>query len=77
MITIGVVGVQGAIKEHIDKLSKISNVSPIIVKTKEEIELVDGLILPGGESTAIGKILDEFKLMAYLKEKIKNPDPGT
>ena len=75
MITIGVLGVQGAIKEHIDKLSKISNVTPIIVKTKEEIELVEGLVLPGGESTAIGKILDEFKLMAYLKEKIQNGLP--
>jgi len=75
MITIGVLGVQGAIKEHIDKLSKISNVTPIIVKTKEEIDLVDGLIIPGGESTVIGKLLDEFNLMTYLREKIKSGLP--
>lgn len=75
MITVGVLGIQGAIKEHIDKLSKISNVIPVIVKTKEEIDVTDGLIIPGGESTAIGKLLNDFNLMEYLREKIEKGLP--
>lgn len=75
MINIGVLGLQGAIIEHIRMLEKIDNIYPSIVKTKEDMELVDGLIMPGGESTAIGKLLDDFNLTDFLKGKIQNGLP--
>ncbi|HEX2926242.1 MAG TPA: pyridoxal 5'-phosphate synthase glutaminase subunit PdxT [Ruminiclostridium sp.] len=75
MKKIGVLGLQGAIKEHIDKLSQINNVEPFYVKYKEDIESVDGLIIPGGESTAIGRLLTDFSLTEPLKDKINSGMP--
>lgn len=75
MITVGVLAIQGAVAEHLAALNKIENVNGIEVKTLEEIEQIDGLILPGGESTAMGKILNYFNLLEPLAEKIKQGLP--
>lgn len=75
MITVGVLALQGAVAEHVAALNKIENVNGIEVKTLEEIEQLDGLILPGGESTAIGKILNYFQMLEPLAEKIKQGLP--
>ncbi len=75
MITVGVLAIQGAVAEHVAALNKIENVKGIEVKTLEEIERIDGLILPGGESTAIGKILNYFQMLEPLAEKIKKGLP--
>lgn len=45
------------------------------VKRKREIASVDGMILPGGESTTIGKLLWDLGLMAPLKDRILNGMP--
>ncbi|MHB8063878.1 MAG: pyridoxal 5'-phosphate synthase glutaminase subunit PdxT [Ruminiclostridium sp.] len=71
MKKVGVLGLQGAIAEHIDKLSQIENIEPSIVKYKNEIESIDALIIPGGESTAIGRLLADFDLTAALKARIQ------
>ncbi|KYZ74951.1 glutamine amidotransferase [Anaerosporomusa subterranea] len=71
MLTIGVLALQGAIKEHLDRLQSLPQVKGILVKTTMELEDVDGLILPGGESTAMGKLLREFDLLEPLTAKIK------
>ncbi len=71
MKKVGVLGLQGAVAEHIEKLNKIKNIKPSIVKYKEEIEAVDALIIPGGESTAIGRLLADFDLTAVLKARIQ------
>jgi len=68
LFRVGVLAVQGSVREHLDCLSKIDNVIPTAVKTKNEILSVDALILPGGESTAIGKILKEFALSDAIKD---------
>jgi pyridoxal 5'-phosphate synthase pdxT subunit len=75
MVTVGVLGIQGAVGEHLEKLERISKVNAIVVKTKEELDLVEGLIIPGGESTAIGKLLQDFSLMEPLREKIQSGFP--
>lgn len=75
MITVGVLAIQGAVAEHVAALNKIENVKGIEVKTLEEIEQIDGLILPGGESTAMGKILNYFQMLEPLAEKIKKGLP--
>jgi len=71
MKEVGVLGLQGAIAEHIDRLNQIENVHSCIVKYKKEIESVDALIIPGGESTAIGCLLADFGLTDTLKSRIQ------
>lgn len=75
MVTVGVLSIQGAVREHLEKLQRISKVKAIEVKTKEELGMVEGLIIPGGESTAIGKLLQDFSLIEPLREKIEQGLP--
>ncbi|TDX52746.1 pyridoxal 5'-phosphate synthase glutaminase subunit PdxT [Orenia marismortui] len=62
MLKIGVLSLQGGVEEHLKLLTKIKNVSPCSVKKKKDFIDLDGLILPGGESTTLGKLLDIFDL---------------
>jgi len=76
-ITIGVIGIQGAISEHVAAMKKAlkdSNVSGqvSIVKKKEDIKKSDAIILPGGESSTISKVLTETGLHEELFNRIKN-----
>lgn len=68
-------GFQGSVEEHVKSLYKIDNVLPCIVKTKRDLDNVDGIILPGGESTTIGKLLKDFDMLDVLKEKIEEGMP--
>lgn len=54
--TIGVLDLQGAVREHLAVLQSLS-VPTRCIRLPEELEEVDGLILPGGESTTIGKLM--------------------
>jgi 5'-phosphate synthase pdxT subunit len=75
MITIGVLALQGAIAEHLNHLNALPQVQGIPVKKAEDFNNIDGLILPGGESTTMGKLLREFDLTDILIEKIKSGMP--
>lgn len=66
-VRIGVLALQGDVREHIDMIRKAGG-EAVAVRTREEIEAVDGLIIPGGESTTIGKLLDRFGLMPVLRD---------
>lgn len=68
--TIGILAMQGAIAEHQEILLQIPHTKTRIVKTAKDLDCIDGLILPGGESTAIGKLLDYFSLKEILRQKI-------
>lgn len=59
---IGVLALQGDFAEHIAALNELNNVEAVPVKTAEAIEQCDGLVIPGGESTTIGKLCDRFNL---------------
>ena len=65
---IGVLAIQGSFAEHIEMLSRIG-VHAIEVRTKAEIDQVDGLIMPGGESTTIGKLLKYYGLDEEIKKR--------
>lgn len=58
---IGVLDIQGSVIEHLNALAKVG-VETLGVKTVEDLGDVDGLIIPGGESTTIGKLLRKFGL---------------
>ena len=75
MITIGVLDLQGAVKEHVDKINNISGATALRVKNTKDLEAIDGLIIPGGESTTIGKLLRDFHMLSPLKSKIENGLP--
>ncbi|ACM22377.1 pyridoxal 5'-phosphate synthase glutaminase subunit PdxT [Thermotoga neapolitana] len=71
---IGVLGVQGDVREHVEALHKLG-VETLIVKLPEHLDMVDGLILPGGESTTMIRILKEMNMDEKLVEKINDGLP--
>ncbi|MCX8095072.1 MAG: pyridoxal 5'-phosphate synthase glutaminase subunit PdxT [Caldisericia bacterium] len=75
MVRVGVLALQGAFIEHYYFLKNFDFVEGVLVKKKEDLETVDGLIIPGGESTTIGKLLERYNMKDILKEKIKNGFP--
>lgn len=66
MAEIGVLGLQGAVSEHIKSIEKCG-ATAVVVKHKEELEELDGLILPGGESTTMRKLIDKYDFLDELK----------
>jgi 5'-phosphate synthase pdxT subunit len=66
MAKIGVLALQGAFIEHIKILRELG-VEAIEVRLPEDLEGLDGLIIPGGESTTIGKLAVKYGLMAPIK----------
>ena len=75
MVRIGVLGFQGSVEEHIRSLTMLDDVLPRVVKSEKDLNEVDGIILPGGESTTIGKLLRDFGLLDVLKNKIEEGMP--
>ncbi|QSQ07851.1 Pyridoxal 5'-phosphate synthase subunit PdxT [Koleobacter methoxysyntrophicus] len=75
MKKVGVLALQGSVEEHISILKKIEGIEPIKVKTREELMEVDRLIIPGGESTTMGKLLRDFNLLNPLVDRIKDGMP--
>ncbi|KKP39894.1 MAG: pyridoxal phosphate synthase yaaE subunit, glutamine amidotransferase [Candidatus Peregrinibacteria bacterium GW2011_GWF2_33_10] len=73
-LCIGVLGIHGSVEEHLESLRKCG-MKTLRVKTKEDLEKIDGLILPGGESTTIGKLMNWYGLDKVLKDKIKKGLP--
>jgi len=59
---IGVLALQGDVREHVEILKKLG-VEPVEVRTIEDLDRLAGLIVPGGESTTIGKIMVESGLL--------------
>jgi pyridoxal 5'-phosphate synthase pdxT subunit len=61
MTRIGVLALQGAFIEHVQALGRVG-VEAVEVRRPADLEGVDGLIIPGGESTTIGKLIERFGL---------------
>jgi pyridoxal 5'-phosphate synthase pdxT subunit len=66
---IGVLALQGDVLEHLRVLRRCG-AHAVQVKTPDDLAGVDGLIIPGGESTTIGKLLERFGLMGPLRERV-------
>ncbi|MCK6255089.1 pyridoxal 5'-phosphate synthase glutaminase subunit PdxT [Fictibacillus sp. KIGAM418] len=67
MIKIGVLALQGAVREHIKALQE-SGAEAVSVKRIEELNDLDGLVIPGGESTAMRRLIDKYNFLEPLKE---------
>ncbi|WP_366116494.1 pyridoxal 5'-phosphate synthase glutaminase subunit PdxT [uncultured Cetobacterium sp.] len=71
---VGVLALQGAFIEHANTLKKLG-VEPILIKNTQDLKDIKGLILPGGESTAIGKLLVDLDLISPIRNLIENGLP--
>lgn len=65
---IGILALQGDVREHINILRNL-NSEAVKVKMPEDMEDIDALIIPGGESTAIGMLIKKYSLGERIKEK--------
>jgi pyridoxal 5'-phosphate synthase pdxT subunit len=73
-VKVGVLGLQGDVREHARAI-ETSGGTPVVVKRAHELQSVDALIIPGGESTTIGKLLDRFDLLDGLVQRVDSGMP--
>ncbi|WP_026887902.1 pyridoxal 5'-phosphate synthase glutaminase subunit PdxT [Clostridium beijerinckii] len=71
---VGVLALQGGIIEHINQINLLGHIG-IEIKREEELNNIEALIIPGGESTTIGKLLKITGLIEPLKLKIRSGIP--
>jgi 5'-phosphate synthase pdxT subunit len=73
-IRVGVLALQGAFREHIKSLEKCG-VSAAEIKSPDQLDDIDALIIPGGESTTIRKLLEKYKFRSRLDKFYKDCKP--
>jgi pyridoxal 5'-phosphate synthase pdxT subunit len=66
---VGVLALQGDVLEHVRMLS-LAGARAVAVRHAEQLDDLDGILLPGGESTAIGTMLERFDLLAPLRARL-------
>ncbi|MBC6448611.1 pyridoxal 5'-phosphate synthase glutaminase subunit PdxT [Actinokineospora xionganensis] len=71
---IGVLALQGDVREHTAALTE-GGARVISVRRQSELAEVDGLVLPGGESTTISRLLETFELLEPLRARIAEGMP--
>jgi pyridoxal 5'-phosphate synthase pdxT subunit len=74
-LRIGVLAVQGNFREHVAVLRRVG-ADPVEVRLPEQLDGLDGLIIPGGESTAIGRLMKLYDLDDAVRE-FRGPIFGT
>ncbi|MGH0944472.1 pyridoxal 5'-phosphate synthase glutaminase subunit PdxT [Bacillus mycoides] len=75
MVKIGVLGLQGAVREHVKSVEASGAEAVVVVKRIEQLEEIDGLILPGGESTTMRRLIDKYAFMEPLRTFAKSGKP--
>jgi 5'-phosphate synthase pdxT subunit len=73
-LSIGVLALQGAFLEHANVLHRLG-ATPVEVRLPPDLVGLDGLIIPGGESTTIGKLASQYGLLAPLRQFIEEGKP--
>jgi 5'-phosphate synthase pdxT subunit len=72
--TIGVLALQGDVREHLAALADCG-VRPVPVRRVAELDAVDALVLPGGESTTMSRLLETFELLEPIRARISDGMP--
>jgi 5'-phosphate synthase pdxT subunit len=72
---IGVLAVQGDVREHLRTLTDLG-VTATAVRRTSELDAVDGLVIPGGESTTMAKLARTFDLFEPIRQRIKEGLPA-
>jgi 5'-phosphate synthase pdxT subunit len=72
---VGVLALQGAFREQAETLDALG-ADALLVKTPEQLASVDAIVLPGGESTTVDKLLDSSGLRAPLRDALRDGLPA-
>jgi len=75
MVTIGVLALQGDVAEHLGALEE-SGARALPVRRRQELDAVDALVLPGGESTTMSNLLSSFDLVEPLAARLRAGMPA-
>ena len=73
-VVIGILALQGDVVEHI-AATRRAGAHAVPVKTRADLERIDGLIIPGGESTTVMKLLDRFELAQPIVRRVRDGMP--
>ncbi|WP_449538295.1 pyridoxal 5'-phosphate synthase glutaminase subunit PdxT [Ferdinandcohnia sp. Marseille-Q9671] len=74
MVKIGVLGLQGAVREHTRSV-EASGAEAIVIKKIEQLDEIDGLIIPGGESTTMRRLIDKYGFLEPLRKFAEQGKP--
>ena len=74
-VRVGVLALQGDTREHLAALSE-AGAEAITVRRLSELDSVDALVIPGGESTAMSKLLRDFELLEPLRARLADGMPA-
>lgn len=72
---VGVLALQGDVREHVAAL-RAAGVRTMTVRRESELAAVDGLVIPGGESTTMSRLLDTFELLEPLRKRLASGMPA-
>src|SRR5688572_25433770 len=75
MPRVGVLALQGDVREHVRALGSLG-VETRLVKSADHLESVDALVIPGGESTTIGRLAERFDLLEPLRDRFESATPS-
>lgn len=77
-VSIGIIGIQGAVSEHCSLLNKLNTMSDekrcevSVIRQKTQLDTVQGIVIPGGESTTISRFLQQKGLAEEIKRRVKD-----
>jgi len=74
-VKVGVLALQGATRPHVEVLSALG-ADPVEVRTPDDLNVVDALVLPGGESTTMSFLLDSSGLRSPLRGRLDDGMPA-
>ncbi len=76
MVTkVGILALQGDVEEHADALADCG-VEPVLVKHPQQLDEIAGIVIPGGESTTIGRLARLYGLMEPLEKHLRSGMPA-
>ena len=75
MTTVGILAIQGDFLEHRQMLGRIDNVETAEIRLPQQLDDIDGLIIPGGESTTIAQLIDIYGFRDVLRERASEGMP--
>lgn len=73
-MAVGVLALQGAVREHLEALRRVG-IEGLEVRTPQEVEASEALVIPGGESTTIGKLVVRYGLQEPIRQLAKSGRP--
>nr|WP_219413685.1 pyridoxal 5'-phosphate synthase glutaminase subunit PdxT [Pseudonocardia nigra] len=73
---IGVLALQGDVREHVAAVTACGDVRAVPVRRPSELDAVDALVIPGGESTTMSRLLETFDLLDPLRKRIAGGMPA-